>query len=638
MTKNQTLLTYISSTLQNPSLSQTQLSAFLTTLKSSKYTSNPLVQFFIGVIYHSRYNDLSKAEDYYKIAVSLNPAFAHATFALAELTLSKNFRNAEQLLLEHIFDKYTYDPAMDQTYFQPLQTLRAFTILAPHYPLAVAKDNNQSVLEEAQLKKAETMSRRVIAIVEEETLPSHRSALHYEAIKLAHQTLARVNNKIDQGSSEPSFYHYVQGLHWNTNNLTQEEKQRHNKIDRDLLQGAALAYNYFLPGYSTPKLDWVQEANRIYPGKATHPLYKKKDKIHIGYLSPDFNMNAVSLFLTAVLKHHNPNKFKLHCYYCRPECDQYTKMMMKWPHIEWHQVAYQTDEQVYQQMTQQHQLDILVDLLAIASADRMGVVAMKPAPLIINYLGYPNKAYHSAFTHRLVDHITDPEEYDTPVGETLVRLPKCFINFTLFENVPVPKIIYVPHMVEEVRIGIFNKSAKYSKALIRTWLNILEKNPRIVFYVKQDERMYRDPTARDAITSLFPPGRVRGLPILDNLTAFYEQFNQVEFTIDTFPYSGTTTTCNSLYMGCPVVTVYDPKNPHVANVSASILRHVGEEERFICKNLEEYETRILELANDLPCKDIQDKENRRNRFLNAMDPEAFMRDYEGVLEGLVKAL
>ena len=631
------MLLSLGATLQNPALTQSQLTNIIKHLKSPQNQNSPMSQFFLGIIYHSRLNDHKTAIYYYQQAHTLNPKFAHATFALAELTLTQNFVKAETLLLEHIFDQFTYDPYTNKTYFQPLQTLRAFTILAPYYPLAIQQDAHK-ILEHPQLQKAEQLSQRIITLVTKESLPANRSPLHIEAIKLAHQTLARIYNKIDKGTAEPSFNHYAQALTYHTNNLSTEERKRHNEIDKSLLEGAASAINYSIPHpKTTHPLDWSTVVNRTYPSPSptthqTHHPNQKSKKIHLGYLSPDFNMNAVSLFVTALLKHHSPNDFKVFCYYARPECDQYTKMMMQWSHIEWHHITYQTDEQVYKLMTHTHKLDILVDLISLGAANRLSLIAKQPAPIIINYLGYPNKCYHKAVTHRIVDHITDPEEYENPKGEQLIRLPRCFINFTLFEIVPIPQIRTLPHALDEIRIGIFNKSAKYSTPLLKTWLNILDKNPRIVFYIKQDERMHHDPTAYQAVADLFPPNRIKPLPVLDNLTAFYEQFNQVEFTIDTFPYSGTTTTCNSLYMGVPVVTIYDPKNPHAANVSASILKHTQEPETFITSSLEEYEQRILQLANDLPCKTLQDREERRSRFLQAMDPKAFMRDYEAALQ------
>ena len=639
------MLDRVTTCMQDPQCSTADLRALVKEI-IAKHEKSALLQFFAGVVYQSRLYDPKQAEVYYEKAVKLNHKFAHATFALAELTLSRHFVRAEKLLLDNVFDQYTYDPYSDQLYFQPLQTLRAFTILAPYYPLAVAvacESDNHSVLELGQLQKAETLSKRVIAIVKDETLPSCRSALHIEAIKLAHQTLARVYNKIDKGSSEPSFIQYCKGLSYNTNTLSAEDKKRHHLIDRALLEGAALSVNYFLADSrdssdGKSQKDWKDHVDRIYKSmpSAVAPVHAN-DKIHVGYLSPDFNMNAVSLFLTAVLKHHDPARFKLYCYYARPDCDKYTKMMMGWPGIEWTNVTYRTDEDVYKLMTERHKLDILVDLISLGAANRMPLIALKPAKVVVNYLGYPNKCYQSAVTHRIVDRVTDPPESENETrGEKLVRMNRCFVNFTLFENIATPRIVYRPHMVDEVRIGIFNKSAKYSTHVLAAWNNILAKNPRVVLYVKQDERMHHDPTAYQAVEKLFPPGRVRPLPVLDDLTSYYEQFNQVEFTLDTFPYSGTTTTCNSLYMGVPVVTVYDARNPHVCNVSASILKHVGEDGKYLCRNLEEYEARVLELVDDLPCKSMQDRVDRRERFLRAMDCDAFMREYEGVLESLVK--
>lgn len=98
----------------------------------------------------------------------------------------------------------------------------------------------------------------------------------------------------------------------------------------------------------------------------------------------------------------------------------------------------------------------------------------------------------------------------------------------------------------------------------------------------------------------------------------------------TFPYNGTTTTCSSLVMGVPVLALYDPIHRHVSNVSGSILHYCGEDPFFLAPTMVEYKRRIGVFQRET----CEQRQGRRERFMATMDPKAFMRDLESMLECL----
>ena len=369
--------------------------------------------------------------------------------------------------------------------------------------------------------------------------------------------------------------------------------------------------------------------------KSTLNTVALSNRIKIAYLTPDFNKNAAGLFMGHFLKYYS-DKFEVYSYYTNPSADEYTMLFKKYK-TNWFDVN-KLDAKQLMQMILDHKIDILVDMIGHGHGNVMDCLRLmegnKKRPIVITYLGYPDTTMLRAVDYRLVDHISDPIK-SKDITEELLKLPRCFLCYFPFENEEVPVINYfrdrsLDRSEDRVRIGILNKSSKHSPLVIKDWKYILEKCKNCVLHIKLDQHwefqkdLYKD----------LPQDQIVYHPFKDLLQNYYEIYNNIDFCIDTYPYSGTTTTCSSLYMGVPTFTKYykdDPTKRHVSHVSASILLHCGFNDTVLTSNIK-YRNAIVDYINKIsidPHTDTTElRLKRRKQFLDHMNPKEFMRCYE----------
>jgi predicted O-linked N-acetylglucosamine transferase (SPINDLY family) len=201
----------------------------------------------------------------------------------------------------------------------------------------------------------------------------------------------------------------------------------------------------------------------------------------------------------------------------------------------------------------------------------------------------------SAFTHRIVDAISDPPGAEAHCVERLERLLPCFLCFSEPEGAP--EVAPVP-AGQPFTFGSFNGLPKVHAGVIDAWAEILRGAPGARLLIKNpnfsETELAADVRARFEKRGV-DPARVEtaiGPKAQRDHLAFY---NRVDVALDTFPYTGTTTTFESLLMGVPVLTMTG--NTHASRVSASILSNLGLED-FIVRTREEYVARAVALSRD----------------------------------------
>ena len=151
----------------------------------------------------------------------------------------------------------------------------------------------------------------------------------------------------------------------------------------------------------------------------------RERRLRIGYVSSDFRQHSVAHFMAPVLEHHDRERFEIFCYFNHTQDDALTKRLQS--HADhWRRIVQMSDEQAANQI-RADRVDILIDLNGHTAHNRLLVFAVKPAPVQVTWLGYPNTTGLSAMDYRLVDGFTDPVGMSEHLhSEKLVRLPGCF--------------------------------------------------------------------------------------------------------------------------------------------------------------------------------------------------------------------
>lgn len=320
-------------------------------------------------------------------------------------------------------------------------------------------------------------------------------------------------------------------------------------------------------------------------------------RLKIGYVSPDFRKQSVGFFIGPVLESHNHDDFEIFCYANLPVHDEMSERMRK--HADrWRNITGLSDEKAAE-LIRSDGIDILVDLAGHTAFNRLLLFARRPAPVQATWIGYPDTTGLPSIDYRLVDNFTDPpgmtEQFS---AEELLRLPECFLCYRPYTDSPEAGIL--PARANGfITFGSFNSFPKVSSQTLTMWTAILKAVPRSRLIIKA--KSLSDATTRSHFINLITRSglgkeRIEMLHWVTSTKAHLDTYRRIDIGVDTFPYNGTTTTCEALWMGVPVITLAG--KTHVSRVGASLLSNIGLPE-LIAKTPEEYVEIAIKLAHDL---------------------------------------
>lgn len=294
--------------------------------------------------------------------------------------------------------------------------------------------------------------------------------------------------------------------------------------------------------------------------------------LRIGYLSSDFRTHSVGFFVDAATQ-AVPAGFEAIAFSTQPTDDaDPIKRRLRPRFTEWHEVRH-LDDAGLDRLIRERKIDVLIELGGHFAGSRLPSLSRRPAPVIITAIGYPASTGHPAIDVRFVDSITDPPGSESHATERLERLDPCFLCYTPPEDAPEPAL---PPDDAPITFGSFNLATKISRTALELWSATLAAVPASRMLVKSPG--LADAATREALLARLrgcgiEPGRVELLPHVKGLREHLARYSDVHVALDTHPYSGTTTTCEALWMGVPTVTL--PGDRHRSRVSASLLAAAG---------------------------------------------------------------
>ncbi|MBL8835462.1 MAG: tetratricopeptide repeat protein [Alphaproteobacteria bacterium] len=316
-------------------------------------------------------------------------------------------------------------------------------------------------------------------------------------------------------------------------------------------------------------------------------------RLRVGYVSPDFRRHAVSIFFLPFLGAHDRAGFDIACYSDWHRPDENTETIRGLSNLFRH--VHAVDDDALADMIRHDGIDILVDLAGHQPSSRMLMFASKPAPVQVSWLGYPGTTGLSAIDWRISDAVCDPPEDDALSSERVLRLPGFHAYVGPVEDLPVSPL---PGANGPLTFGSFNYLAKLSDTTLRLWARVLAAVPgsRLLlkgsYAVDEPTRaMYR---ARFVAAGL-PEDRFEIVPRSPTVIEHLELYGKIDIALDPAPYCGTTTTCEALWMGVPVLTLKGDR--HAARVGASLMQQVGLPE-FVAASADEYVAHAVRWAQD----------------------------------------
>lgn len=350
-------------------------------------------------------------------------------------------------------------------------------------------------------------------------------------------------------------------------------------------------------------------------------------RLRVGYVSPDFRMHSVAWFITGPLASHDRTAYDIYCYASVAKPDGTTEKL-RGLDVTWRNIYGVSDDDACK-MIREDRIDILVDLAGHTAGNRLTLFARYPAPVQVTWLGYPNTTGMTAVGYRLTDAQADPpgltEAWHT---ERLARLPRGFLCYTPSPDAP-PASEAPCRKHGSVTFGSFNALAKLSPAAVTAWSAILRAVPGSRLILKSAALL--EEATRASIAGQFAargiePERIVLHALLLDRGDHLRLYGEIDIALDTFPYNGTTTTCEALWMGVPVITLAG--GLHAGRVGISLLSQVGLEE-FIAGDMDEYVRIAISLASD-PARldELRQGLRERMRVSTLCDATGFTRDLE----------
>lgn len=342
--------------------------------------------------------------------------------------------------------------------------------------------------------------------------------------------------------------------------------------------------------------DWArQHAERQRPlAHRCRPDYQRR--LRIGYCSPDFRAHPVAHFFLPLLTSHDRDAVEVSCYSNTPRPDRTTEHLRSLAD-RWRDVRRLSDAELAETVAAD-EIDILVDLAGHTARNRLLAFAAKPAPVQVSFLGYPNTTGLSSIDYRLTDAITDPPGEPRAHSESLVHLPSSFCCYAPVDFDITPKSLPADRR-GAITFGSLHNLAKLNRHVIAAWSAVLRSVPRSRLLIA---RTTLSASAGERLLAEFAQLGVAGARVeLRRLPTtpggHLQAYHDIDIILDTFPWSGHTTTCEALWMGVPVLTLRGDR--HAARMGASLMTHLGLND-WIAASATEYVDMAAPLAADLP--------------------------------------
>jgi protein O-GlcNAc transferase len=375
-----------------------------------------------------------------------------------------------------------------------------------------------------------------------------------------------------------------------------------SEIDRFLLdlRGGKPSFPFFLLSIPSTPEDQLQCARAFVRDQGSFSsLWRDQiyshDRIRIAYLSGDFHEHAIAYLTAGLFENHNKSQFEVHAISFGPNQNSDTRRRIASTVEHFIDVQNKTDQEIAQ-LIRQLEIDILIDLKGYTSDARYNVLARRPAPVQVNYLGYPGTMGADYVDYIVADSTIIPEEQFPFYSERVIWMPHSY-------QVNDSQRLISEHGMSREECGLpeeafvfccFNNPYKILPEIFEIWVELLRRIERSVFWLFEEHPAASANLRKEAEKRGVSADRLvfaHKMPLPDHLA----RHRHADLFLDTLPYNAHTTASDALWAGLPVLTCLG--KTFAGRVGESLLRAVGLPE-LVAGSLNEYQTLALKLANE----------------------------------------
>jgi predicted O-linked N-acetylglucosamine transferase (SPINDLY family) len=333
------------------------------------------------------------------------------------------------------------------------------------------------------------------------------------------------------------------------------------------------------------------------PERMQHNLTRsgRPSRIRIGYLSSDFHSHPVAYLAAEIFELHDRERFEVFLLSYGPDDRSAMRKRLEAAGDRFVDLAPLSDEAAAQRIHDER-IQILIDLKGYTAGDRPWIAARRPAPIQVNWLGYPGSMGADWIDYLIADHVLIPKEHEADYSERIVRLPHCYQpndrkrpgggGGSTRSDCGLSETAFV--------FANFNQSYKIMPDVFAVWMRLLNRMPESVLWLLEEHPWAKDNLRNEALRHRVSAERLVFAPIRP-LAEHLSRYALADLVLDTFPYTSHTTGSDALWAGCPIVTLIG--ETFASRVAASLLENVGLG-RLVTRSPTEYEALAFELAHD----------------------------------------
>ena len=382
-------------------------------------------------------------------------------------------------------------------------------------------------------------------------------------------------------------YIFAKKLVCNWENIDKEVKELKSLIN----DNKKVSHTFqILPLFDEPDIQLKNSKieNQIYTNNISNRLKSikiiKKNKIRVGYFSPDFYAHATCDLISRVLELHDKNKFETFGFNLSNKKDKIHNRILK-TFDKFFYLSNETDVKIVN-LARQNQIDIAIDLKGYINNNRFSIFENRCAPIQINYLGYPGTTGSSNIDYLIADKdlITpDEEKYYT---EKIIYFPNSYQPNDNTKIISDKKLLKSNFGLPEENFILcsFNDTYKITQEIFDVWINILKKNEKTVLWLLSSSKLFEKNILEYTSTKKINPSRIIFAQPTNN-AEHLKRLKLADLFLDSFPCCGHTTASDALWAGLPLITIKG--KTFASRVASSLLNNIGLNE-LITSNLDEY--------------------------------------------------
>ena len=374
-------------------------------------------------------------------------------------------------------------------------------------------------------------------------------------------------------------------------------------------------------------------SRRTLPPPAAAPAFVRArgTRLRVGYLSSDLQEHATARLMAGLFERHDRARVETFAYSHGRDDGSALRARLVRAFDHWVDLA-RADDDTAAQRIRADDLDVLVDLKGHTQDSRLAILARRPAPVQVHYLGFPGTLGYDAVTHLIADDVVAPAAADACFSESVVRLPRCYQVNDDRRALPPPASRSALGLPDDaVVVACFNQPYKLSRRFLALWVDAIRAVPDCVLWLFAPQEAARTNLARETAALGLPAARLAFAPPASH-DAHMARLACADLALDVLPCGSHTTGSDALWAGVPMLTVRG--DTFAGRVGTSLAR-AALLPGLATDTVADYAAQLAALVRDRArLRGYRDHLTAGRHELPLFDTAGFTRDFERLLEGL----